>query len=244
MAMTPDRIASLLARYPARQAVDNKGTPIARWFAPPARLAFPALIEPKAMEGSARAMYSAALLFPASADLSLLRTTAADVARSFHGPNTPLRTLRNPFRNQSEKTYDGFSTDPEARYINCSSQYKPVLVTSTGDQINADDERVYPGMWVVAKLSCYGYNTNGNKGVSFGLVSLQKVADDEPFATGGDAASGFIVDTRPAAPSEPIRSAAAPRGYAQQHANTHNQAPLDMPRRVGPSAMADDEIPF
>lgn len=195
----------LLEQYPCKALTNDTGEAIERWITCPARLAFPELIEPKKMEGNAGdPKYSCTLLFPAGADLTVLNQAAADAARAKFGQGVNLKGLRKPFREQGDKDFDGFEAG--AVYINCSSQYKPPIFSENKDKIEATDPRVYAGMWVRAKVTCYAYDQAGNKGVAFGLVSLQRLADDEAFKTGG-ADNGEGMDDVVAVPAN-LRKAA------------------------------------
>jgi hypothetical protein len=70
--------------------------------------------------------------------------------------------------------------------ITVSSKQKPVIVDRVGNEI-LDASEVYSGCYGRASINFYGYNTNGKKGVSAGLLAVQKLADGEPFGTVGSA---------------------------------------------------------
>lgn len=61
-----------------------------------------------------------------------------------------------------------------------SSKERPGLVDQNVQPI-LDSTEIYSGCYARASLNAYPYNTNGNKGVSFGLNHLQKLADGEPL---------------------------------------------------------------
>ena len=202
--------AWLLEQYPCKALANEAGEAIERWITCPARLAFPELETPKKMEGSAgEPKYSCTLLFPVGADLTVLNQAAADAARAKFGQGVNLKSLRRPFREQGDKDFDGFEAG--AVYINCSSQYKPPIFSETKEKLEATDPRVYAGMWVRAKVTCYAYDQTGNKGVAFGLVSLQRLADAEPFKVGG-ADDGAGLDDVKAIPANLKPASPAPKG--------------------------------
>ena len=70
--------------------------------------------------------------------------------------------------------------------ITVSTKQKPVIVDSFRNPIT-DPGEVYSGCYGRASINFYGYNTNGKKGVSAGLLSIQKLHDGEPFGTVGSA---------------------------------------------------------
>lgn len=53
--------------------------------------------------------------------------------------------------------------------------------TPFGD--NAIEERLYAGCWCEAIVEAFAYDVKGSKGVSFGLVAVKKLRDDEPFSS-------------------------------------------------------------
>lgn len=54
-----------------------------------------------------------------------------------------------------------------------------------------DPDEVYGGCYCRAKLNCYKYNTAGNKGISFGLIHVQKMKDGDPFGNRSRAEDAF-----------------------------------------------------
>ena len=62
----------------------------------------------------------------------------------------------------------------------------PVIVDNFRNPIT-DPGEVYSGCYGRAALNFYGYNSNGKKGISAGLLSIQKLSDGEPFGTVGSA---------------------------------------------------------
>lgn len=201
----------LVEQYPCKELTNEHGEPIERWISCPARLAFPSLDKPTKMEGTAgEPKYQATLLFPLNADISVLRAAANAAAKGKWGDNAKKGALRNPFRLQGEKILAGFVDG--AYYINASSKFKPVIIGEDKQPIDATDPRVYPGVWVRAKLTCYAYDQAGNKGVAFGLVSLQRLADDEKLAGGEDPETG-LDDVKPI-PAHLRKSAPGANGSA------------------------------
>jgi hypothetical protein len=70
--------------------------------------------------------------------------------------------------------------------ITVSSKQKPVIVDAFRNEITNPTE-VYSGCYGRAAINFYGYNNSGKKGVSAGLLSIQKLSDGEPFGTVGSA---------------------------------------------------------
>ena len=58
------------------------------------------------------------------------------------------------------------------------------------DRNNADvidDSEVYPGRWARATIQPFYYDTDGNRGISFGLENVQLLRNDEPIGGGSRA---------------------------------------------------------
>lgn len=93
---------------------------------------------------------------------------------------------------ESESFKKGFRRDkkpgyPEGSvYVNARSDKQPLFVysrpapgTNKPERVPADKvaEVFYPGAIVRASFNAYGYEKNGNRGVTFGLGNLQFIAD-------------------------------------------------------------------
>lgn len=87
------------------------------------------------------------------------------------------RRVRLPFRDGAEKEgQPGFGKNKI--FINCSSQQRPGVVDANVQPI-MDPKEIYSGAVVRASVRAFAYDQAGNKGVSFGLQHVQKVADGE-----------------------------------------------------------------
>lgn len=190
--MDSAKLQAMLAKYPCAEIVGENGG--VAYITCPARLAFAALDKPKPpMSGSAgEPKFQTALVFPVNADLSVLKSAAGKAASEKFGARLEsLRArLKSPFRDQGEKAEDYEGYEAGGLYINVSSQFKPPVLDGSL-QVITDYSKVYSGMWVRAKLTCYAFDKAGSVGVAFGLVSLQKLADDERFASQIDTTTGF-----------------------------------------------------
>lgn len=148
---------------------------------PTARLSYPNLFRPRAVEEGKEKMYSCALIFDEDAqktpEFAVLKAAAKQAAKDKWGDKIPS-TLRSPFRDGADKDQDGYGSGKV--FINISSKQKPGVVDGRKDPIE-DENEVYAGCYVKASVRAYAYDTKGNKGVSFGLQNIQKVKDGEPL---------------------------------------------------------------
>jgi hypothetical protein len=179
---------------------------------PVATLSYPALFAPKAGLNGQEAQYGCALVFAPGTDLTELKQAAGEAMQEKWGAKALelLRggKLRMPFREDSvDKGY------PEGSiFINVKSKTKPGIV---GRFAGADgkpvpitrEEDIYPGCQVRASLRCFAYDTNGNRGVSFSLGNLQKLADGDRLDGRKRAEDEF--DALAGAEAEPVANLAS-----------------------------------
>jgi hypothetical protein len=151
---------------------------IVKLITPKARASFPNLFAPKAFAPGMEAKYSLTLLIPKSADISALREATTQVAKEKWGSKMPKK-LKSPLRDGDSDE----SARPEMAghwFIRATAKTKPGLVDKDLQAI-IDPEDFYAGCWCRASLIPFAYDQAGNQGVSFALLNVQKLKDDEPF---------------------------------------------------------------
>lgn len=151
--------------------------------------------------------FVAELLFPADADLTILRQVAANAAREKWGAqldNPAFRAaLKKPIRDQIERLVkgpkEGYTAGQFFMRASAKQEFKPqVRDAANGGEI-LEPRLLYAGCYARLILAPFTYETKGNMGVSFGLRGIQKVRDGEPFKSAGDATAAF----RPVAGAAP-----------------------------------------
>lgn len=211
----------------------------AQIYTPVVRLSYPNLFTPKAPEEGKDPVYSCALLFPKDPDAAYTRLglspamrdsskerldgmfkAAATSAIDFFGgkdkvphgiKSMDLRARSGwPFRDQGQRAGKGDAWEPGALFINVSSKYQPQIVDRMVRPITNPND-IYAGCWVIGLLNVHCYSKKGNSGVSFGLMHLQKVCDDDPMGGFTPASEAFAPlddgDGAPSAPAaEPVSS--------------------------------------
>lgn len=154
-----------------------------RVLTPVFRLSFPYLfkarIDPK---GKKDPMFELVMLFPKAENLEALKT-AARVAALARWPDAASRpTLKNPFRDGNEKKLDGYK---DTITVRASSSKQPAIYD--GQRLPITQESlVYAGCYCRATVNAFAYDTDGNRGVSFGILGLQKVRDGQAFGPSCD----------------------------------------------------------
>lgn len=128
--------------------------------------------------------YSIRALFPPNTDLSALKKAAEQVAKAKWPAGVP-KTMRSPFRRNEEleNPVPGIGDDWIVMTFSAPADRRPGIVDAKLQDI-IDEVEVYPGAWYRAQVNPFAYEQQGNKGVSFGLVNVQKIKNDEPLGSG------------------------------------------------------------
>ena len=158
------------------------------------RFSFCHLFEAQEPQGGGDPKYSVTLLIPKSDTATMKKIQAAmqEARDNFCAKNgatalpaKPTHTLHDG--DGTRPGGDPFGPECKGSYvITVSSKQKPVVVDSFGNQIT-DPGEVYSGCYGRASINFYGYNRSGKKGLSAGLLAIQKLHDGEPFGTVGSA---------------------------------------------------------
>lgn len=158
------------------------------------RFSYVNVFEPKEDNNGGNPKYSVTLLIPKSdtATLNKIKEAMAEARENFCKRNgaSALPVKPNHTLHDGDGVRDsGDPYGPECKgcyVITVSSRQKPVIVDSFRNPIT-DPGEVYSGCYGRAAINFYGYNANGKKGISAGLLSIQKLHDGEPFGTVGSA---------------------------------------------------------
>jgi len=175
--MKPELLKQLLQKAPMRLNAETGNIVTC-----PVRLVGPfSLWKPhKPMQAGGNEKYIARLLFPAEADVSILKEGVARIAKE-NFSNTA--GLRNPLRDQAEKDgYDGYEAG--AIFCNASNTRRPAIVDRSGRHPITDEDEIYAGMWAICALRLYAYSAQGNRGIGVGLQHVQKIMDDDKLSGG------------------------------------------------------------
>lgn len=183
-------------------------------------LSYPNLLKPQAgnRDGTGTPKYSVALVFAGGrATTDKLAQAAVAAAREkwagkademiktgallvYGGKGAAIRT------DAAAKKYTGDRFPEGTVFVNARSANRPGLVYAhagpNGKPAIVPEDKIaetfYPGCLVRASLTAFGYDTNGNRGISFGLNNLQVIG------------AGERLDSRTAAEDEFESLASAP----------------------------------
>lgn len=159
------------------------------------RFSFCNLFEPKAPQGGGDPKYSVTLLIPKSDKdtMAKIQTAIAEARDRFcqrNGANALPAKPNHTLHDGDGQRDSGEDYGPECKgcyVITVSSKRAPVVVDAFGNAVT-NPEEVYSGCYGRASINFYGYNSNGKKGISAGLLAIKKLSDGEPFGTVGSAA--------------------------------------------------------
>ena len=164
---------------------------------PEALLSYPHLFTAQEGMSGGDPKFSASFIFTeeqtATPEYHALVAAAAAVIQEKWGANTPSN-IRSPFRE------DGASKGyPEnSIFMSAKSSHQPGIVDWNLAAIN-DEKEIYPGVVVRARVSCFAYDVNGNRGVAFGLDAVQKLRDGDRLDGRIAAKDAFSATEPPAA---------------------------------------------
>lgn len=156
---------------------------------PPFRLSFPNLKAPKSNFEGQKPAYSIQMLFEKTADLKKMQEVAHEAAVAKWGADYKKKIkFKHPtFKDGDEKDLE----DYKGKWVvEARTQQKPGVVDKDREEI-LDLNEVYAGCYCRATLTCYAYDKAGNKGISFGLQNVQKIADGKAFSGKKNAKDDF-----------------------------------------------------
>lgn len=158
------------------------------------RLSFSNLFEPR--KGDEGGRYDCCLLIDKSdtdtincIKKAIEAAKAKGVAGKWNGKMP--KNLQLPLHDGDEKEDDQYSDQFEGKmFVNPKAKSRPGIVDKHGARI-IDPEELYSGCWIVAAISFFPYDSNGNKGVGVGIDNVMKIADGESLSSKPSADSDF-----------------------------------------------------
>lgn len=158
------------------------------------RFSYANIFEAKVPQGGGDAKFSVTLLIPKADTPTINKIKAAmkEARDNFcqrNGANAIPASFNHTLHDGDGMRDSGEPYGPECKgcfVITVSSNQKPLILDNMKNEIT-DPGEVYSGCYGRASINFYGYNKNGKKGVSAGLLAIQKLHDGEPFGTVGSA---------------------------------------------------------
>lgn len=189
---------------------------------PQFRMSYPSVFTPTAMKQNPQPsdplFYSVEAIFKKGEDLSKLIAACQALLQEKWGDKSKRpQGIRSPFRDQAEKAknIDGKLVLPPPyeegaifMRFKCKAEFHKPGVVNAKVQPILDPAEIYAGCWGIAQVSPYAYDFNGNRGISFSLIHLQKTKDDKPLSNRAMPEEIFApVETTDAEPSPSVSAA-------------------------------------
>jgi hypothetical protein len=160
------------------------------------------ILQPRKGKGGKPGKHECNLLFPASANHDVPKEHAMEAgkdkfSKTFReaGGKWP-KSIKSPFKRtaDNEKLVAALeAADLKVEdfpvYYTARSADKPGVVGPNGKSDGIDSDQIYSGRWAKMTHDAYGYEVDGNSGVSFGLKNIQLLDNDDELAVGGGAVS-------------------------------------------------------
>lgn len=166
---------------------------------PKGRLLWSSLFKPRKNRGNdSPGKHECNLLFPKAAKLKVAHEEAITAgkdkfAKAFRdagdkwpgGIATPFKRTADNEKLVAALEAADLKIEDWPVYIPARSVDKPGVVGPNGKSDGIEPEHVYPGRWARMSVQAFGYDTNGKKGVSFGLINVQLLDNDDELVIGG-----------------------------------------------------------
>lgn len=158
------------------------------------RLSFAHLFTPVSAMGSDKEKYSVSVIIPKSDTETIkkfndaFKEVASANAAIFGGtvPKLLKGTLRDGDEEKDDEAY------ANSYFFNASSGLRPGVVDADMNEI-IDPNEVYSGCYGRVSVTLYPYNTNGSKGIAYGLQNVQKLTDGDRLGGSSSAAEDFAI---------------------------------------------------
>lgn len=152
------------------------------------RLSYCHLFEPYSSFEGQEPKYSVVILVPKTDVATINKIKAAQKAALEVGKSTKFngsipKNWKNTFRDGDEEADLEKNPEYEGHYfMTISNKTRPGIVDQQVQPI-MDASEVYSGCYARVSMNAFAFSASGNKGVSFGLNHVQKMADGEPFGS-------------------------------------------------------------
>jgi hypothetical protein len=155
------------------------------------RLLWNSLFQPRKAKGGKDGKYEANVAIPKAAAIKVLQDAALDAGKDKFpklfkdaGGKWPSG-VKSPFKKTGENDKLAELAGDYPMFVAARSKDRPGVVGANGRAEGVEPEHVYAGRWVKISVDAYAYDTDGNKGVTFGLGNVQLLQDDEELVIGG-----------------------------------------------------------
>lgn len=165
---------------------------------PKGRLLWNSLFTPRKGKQGKPGKHECNVLFPKIATFDVAKDRAIESGKEKHAKafreaegkwpksiGTPFKRTADNDKLVAALEEAGLKLEDWPVYVAARSGDKPGVVGPNGKSDGIGPEDVYAGRWARMTTDSYGYDVDGNKGVSFGLKNVQLLDADEELVIGG-----------------------------------------------------------
>lgn len=171
-------------------ATDSKETPKTRVVTNKVRLSYVHVFDPWSNSSEDAKSYSVTMLIPKSDKATIAKIKAAqkealEAGKAKFGGKIPAN-WKNTLHDGDEEGDLEQNPEQAGHYymsVSSSEAYPPGVVDRNLNKI-IDRSEMYSGCYGRVSMDAFAFNSNGSKGVSFGLRHVQKLEDGEPLGGG------------------------------------------------------------
>jgi len=153
------------------------------------RLSYPNVWQPKFNQLAKREQYDIQMLFDKKTDREALKPMLDLMQQLWmHKWGAKPADFKSPFKdgdtmkNSAGELLKTKNPSFEGKIILSSwSKLPPGVMDATGKHPITQQDEIYGGCYARAQLNAYAYEQGANRGVSFGLLHIQKIKDGDPF---------------------------------------------------------------
>lgn len=171
-----------------------------------ARLSYVHLNAPYAHQVGGDAKYSVTVLVPktdkktkATIDAAIAAATQLGISKNWNGTKPPVLATPVYDGDGVRPNGDPFGAECKGCWVFTASSKadrRPRIVDVNVQDI-IDPNAVYSGIWGRVGVDAYPYNSNGKRGIAFGLTNVQKLADGDPLGSVTTAEDDFGAPVTP-----------------------------------------------